>query len=70
MRRQITLAEIGPGRSVFFESKYQDNYDLYWKVVQILPDNESIIVEINEMGHRDRTTVKIREVLLVEPQLS
>lgn len=59
------MSDIKVGDGVYFNVSWQDNYDLYWTVISIYDEN-TIQIEINEMGRNDRMFLKIEDVYLIE----
>ena len=61
---KYTIEEIAIGDEVYFEStELQRNHDLNWKVIHIYESQKELVVQLDEMGHRDlRWTISISEV--------
>jgi hypothetical protein len=62
MKYRINDIEIGD--EVYFEStSIQSNHDLYWKVIEILPKYDLLIIQLDEMGFNDlRMNLKVKDV--------
>ena len=58
------IEDINIGDEVYFDSTQgQSNQDLYWKVIHKTENEKQLIVQLDEMGHKDlRWTVDITEV--------
>ena len=58
------IEDINIGDEVYFDStQVQSNHDLYWKVIHKTENEKQLIVQLDEMGHKDlRWTVDIAEV--------
>ena len=50
---KYTISDIKIGDGVYFNVKWQKNYDLYWTVISIYDEN-TIEIEVDEMGVKDK----------------
>lgn len=62
---KYTVSDIKVGDGVYFNVPWQNNYDLYWTVISIYDEN-TIEIEIDEMGRKDKIFLKIEDVYLIE----
>ncbi len=60
---KINFNDVNVGDEVYFNSRFQSNYDLFWKVMAKIDSSKELIVVLNEMGFNDeRWTINISEV--------
>ncbi|MCT3755268.1 hypothetical protein BAX96_01420 [Elizabethkingia anophelis] len=62
---KYTISDIKIGDGVYFNVKWQKNYDLYWTVISIYDEN-TIEIEVDEMGVKDKFFLKIQDVYLIQ----
>lgn len=55
------VTDISVGDEVYFDVIWQNNYDLYW-VVKSIFDNETIEIEIDTIGAKDKMFLKIKDI--------
>jgi len=59
------MKDINVGDGVYFKLDHLNNYDLYWTVLsKIEPD--TLEIEINEMGAKDKIYLKVADVYAIE----
>ena len=59
------MKDINVGDGVYFKLDHQNNYDLYWTVLsKIEPD--TLEIEINEMGAKNKIYLKVADVYTIE----
>ncbi|CAI8722112.1 hypothetical protein [Chryseobacterium sp. IT-36CA2] len=63
--RKYTISDIKVGDGVYFKVKWQNNYDLFWTIISIYDEN-TIEIEIDEMGAKDKIFLKIQDIYLIE----
>lgn len=58
------MLDINIGDEVIFgTTSSQSNHDLYWKVINKIDPTKELIIQLDEMGHKDlRWTLKMKEV--------
>ena len=61
---EYEIEDILEGDKVYFELDHQNNYGHYWKVTG--KRGNLIMVEIDELGHRGWTTVRLNDILYLE----
>ncbi|WP_278352422.1 hypothetical protein [Chryseobacterium gleum] len=57
--RKFTILDIKVGDGVYFNIKWQNNYDLYLTVISIYDEN-TIEIEIDKMGVKDKIFQKYK----------
>lgn len=61
---EYKFEDINIGDEVYFNSTpSQYNHDLYWKVINKYENEKQLVVQLDEMGHKDlRCIVDISEI--------
>lgn len=65
---KFKMEDINIGDGVYFKLDYQNNYDLYWTVINKI--DSKLEIEINEMGANDKFFLDIKDVYLIEKRTS
>lgn len=60
----IKFEDIKIGDEVYFESKSQNNHELYWRVIEKIDQTKQLIVKLDEMGQSDqRYIIRVNEII-------
>ena len=61
---KYNFEDINRGDEVYFNSTtLQNNYDLYWTVINKIELTKQLIIQLNTMGHSDlRWTINVDEI--------
>ena len=58
----LTIDQIHVGDEVLFRDEHPVEHNLFWRVVNKLSNN-SLIVEIKEMGYADKFIVSVKDII-------
>jgi len=58
----FTIDQIHVGDEVLFRDEHPVEHNLFWRVVNKLSNN-SLIVEIKEMGYADKFIVSVKDII-------
>ena len=58
----FTIDQIHVGDEVLFRDEHPVDHNLFWRVVNKLSNN-SLIVEIKEMGYADKFIVSVKDII-------
>lgn len=59
---KIEFNKMRPGDKVFFQSPFTSNKDLYWTVELVNREQNFVVVNVDENGVKDRSTVSFNEI--------